>query len=194
MTPRDKDAFLRSATKVSGMPDPDLVERLDALPRVSRVAVTFRHVSVGRQPLSGEGARIQGGRWNPPESFPTLYLAESQDVMVAEFRRLAVRTGRSPADFLPRELYRIDIALGVLVDLTDPAAVTAVGLSPESMRSDDLGACQAVGLAAHYLGLEGVHAASAAGEGRVIAVFTDRVRPSSRLTATLEGLWLDSPH
>jgi RES domain-containing protein len=176
------------------MPDPDLVERLDALPRVPLVAVTFRHVSVGRQPLSGEGARIQGGRWNPPESFPTLYLAGSRDVMVAEFRRLAVRTGRSPADFLPRELYRIDVTLGGLLDLTDPAAATAVGLSLESVRSDNLSACQAVGLAAHYLGLEGVHAASATGEGTVVAVFTDRVRSSSRLTATPEGLWVDSPH
>lgn len=176
------------------MPDPALVERVDVLPRVPLVAVTYRHVSVGRQPLSGEGARIQGGRWNPPESYPTLYLACSEEVMVAEFRRLALRSGRSPTDFLPRVLYRIEVTLGSVVDLAGAEATATVGLTPALMRPDDLSSCQAVGDAAHYLGLEGVYAPSAAaGDGTVLAIFTDRLQPSSRMTATVQGHWDDPP-
>ena len=113
--------------------------------------------------------------------------------MVAEFRRLALRSGRSPADFLPRELYRIQVTLGAVLDLTDPAAAAVAGLSSASMRADDLSACQAVGDAAHYLGLEGVHAPSAAADGTVVAVFTDKLQSSSQLGPALQGRWDDPP-
>lgn len=86
------------------MPNPDLVERLDQLSTRAVDAVGYRQVSAGRQPLSGEGARIQGGRWNPRESFPTLYLGMTEQVVAAEFQRGAMRSNRSPSDFLPREL------------------------------------------------------------------------------------------
>ena len=59
------------------------------------------------------------------------------------------------------------------------------------MRADDLSACQAVGDAAHYLGLEGVHAPAAATNGTVVAVFTDRLLPTSRMTPLLQGRWDD---
>jgi len=171
------------------MPDPDLVERLDLLPRRSLSAVTYRHVSQGRQPLSGEGARIQGGRWTPAESFPTLYLGLSEDVVVAEFRRLALRSGRSTADFLPRELYRIDVTLQLVLDLTEGATVQALNVEGADLISDDLVTCQAVGDAAHYLGAEAILAPSAAGPGSVLAIYTDRLQPGSVLTPHLLSKW-----
>ncbi len=93
------------------MPDPDLVEKIDRLSRRPISMATYRHVTVGRPPLSGEGARIQGGRWNPAERLPTLYLDLSTEVAVAEFQRMARLNRRALRDFLPRELYRIDFSL-----------------------------------------------------------------------------------
>ncbi len=171
------------------MPDPDLVERLDQLPRRALEAVTYRHVPKDRQPTSGEGARIQGGRWNPPESFPTLYVGMSEDIVAAEFRRLATRSGRSTADFLPRQLYQIEVKLQLVLDLTDGGHVHALHIDDADLVSDDLTTCQAVGDAAHYLGTEAVLAPSAAGTGVALAVFTDRLGPASVLTPRLMRVW-----
>lgn len=106
------------------LPDPDLVERLDQLLRRALGAVTCRHVSEGRQPLSGAGARIQGGRWNLPESFPTLYVGMTEDIVAAEFRRLALLSGRSTASFLPRQLHKLDLKLQLVLDLRTPGTGT----------------------------------------------------------------------
>lgn len=57
------------------MPSPHLVEAIDRLDPVPYRGEAFRHLARRWHPLSGGGARIQGGRWNPPESFATLYLA-----------------------------------------------------------------------------------------------------------------------
>lgn len=171
------------------MPDPDLVERLDPLRRRALVTATFRHVSRRRQPLSGEGARIQGGRWNPPESFPTLYAGLTEDIVAAEFRRLALRTGCSTAGFLPRDLYRIDVSLQTILDLTDPANVTALGVNAADLIDDDVAVCQAIGDAAHYLSIEAILAPSAAGTGSAIAVYTDRLQPGSVLEPHLLRQW-----
>lgn len=171
------------------MPDPDLVERLGPLPCRQFTAATYRHVSVGRQPLSGEGARIHGGRWNPPESFPTLYLGLTEEVVVAEFHRLALRSGRSPTDFLPRELYRIDVTLQTVLDLTDTTILRALGVDTNALTTDSVATCQAVGAAAHYLSIEAVLAPSAAGPGSTLSVYTDRLQPASLLTPHHLGQW-----
>jgi RES domain-containing protein len=175
------------------MPNPDLVERLDRLPRVRLAATTYRHVSTGRQPLSGEGARILGGRWNPPESFPTLYLAKSVDTAVREFYRLAERNARAVGDFLPRELYRIEVALSRVLDLSQSSAVSAAGIQQSVLLSDDLSVSQAVADAAHYLDFEAVQAPSATGAGIAVAVFTDRLDPTSQLVPQLHDAWETPP-
>jgi RES domain-containing protein len=174
------------------VPNPDLVERLDQLPRRMLKAVAYRHVSEGRQPLSGEGARIQGGRWNSPESFPTLYVGMTEDTVAAEFRRLATRSGRSTADFLPRQLYQIEVKLQLVLDLTDAGHVHALKIDATDLVSDDLTTCQALGDAAHYLGTEAVLAPSAAGAGLALAIFTDRLGPTSVLSPRLLRVW-DEP-
>lgn len=173
------------------MPDPDLVERLDQLPRRALEVVAYRHVAEGRQPLSGEGARIQGGRWNPPESFPTLYVGMTERMVVAEFRRLAMRSGRSTADFLPRQLFQIEAKLQLVLDLTDTGHVHALNVNAADLVSDDLTVCQALGDAAHYLGTEAVLAQSAAGAGLALAIFTDRLGPTSVLSASFLRVWQD---
>ncbi len=86
---------------------------IDGLPPIAISGRGFRHQAVEwsySQP--GAGARTNGGRWNPPNSFATLYLGLSVDVAVAEFHRLARQAGREPIDFMPRHLLEYKLKLG----------------------------------------------------------------------------------
>ena len=85
-----------------------------------------------------------GGRWNPRESFSVLYLGLDERTIVDEFHRLVRRQARSIADFLPRTLFRYDLSLEDVLDLRTLAALDAVDLSLDRVRSDDLSACQKV--------------------------------------------------
>jgi RES domain-containing protein len=173
---------------------PELASRLDAIGASSIQGAFYRHVAVGRDPRSGLGARINGGRWNPPDSFSTLYLAEAVETAAREFYRLARRQGLHPRDFLPRDLYTFEVELEVVLDLRLNEARERVGPSSAELRSDDARACQAIGETAHHLGLEGIAAPSAAGGGGImLAVFLDRLRPSSRMEPTSHVRWNEPP-
>lgn len=125
------------------------------------------------------GARSIGGRWNPPQSFSTLYLALERETAIREFLRLVERTGRSPIDFLPRTFYRYEVHLQGLLDLSTDEALDVFGLNLEGLAATDLAHCQAIGEAAQYAGREGIMAPSATGAGKIIAVFWDRLQPGS---------------
>ena len=163
------------------MLDARVVGQVDALEPIALTTEAFRHVAAGRHPLSGSGARLHGGRWNPPDSFATLYLAIERPTAIAEFHRLAVRQRRDPGDFLPRRLYRYQVTLAAVLDLRTSESRAAVGLTDTELLSDDPAGCQQVGEAAHYLSLEGIIAASATGRGTVLAVFVERLRADSQV-------------
>ena len=158
---------------------PRLAAAVDGLASAALSGVAFRHVAENRHPLSGAGARSLGGRWNPRESFATLYLALERETVVREFFRLAHRMGRAPDDFLPRRFYRHRFELSALLDLREAQARATVGLTEGSITSDALGPCQAVGEGAHAVGREGVIAPSATGKGTVLAVFFDSLTAGS---------------
>lgn len=175
------------------MPSSRLVEAVDGLVPISYSGPAYRHQAAIRNPLSGAGARSLGGRWNPPESISTLYLAIERDTAVAEFLRMAARSGRTAEDFLPRRLYRYDVHLVSLVDLRTPETREALELSDSALISDDPAACQAVGEAAQYVGLEGIIAPSATGSGTVLAVFFDRLQPNSGVQPVGFETWQSPP-
>jgi RES domain-containing protein len=137
----------------------------------------------------GAGARSIGGRWNPPNSFATLYLALSEEAATAELLRLAARAGRDVDDFMPRHLLEFEVKLGRLLDLTDVEAVGEMKLDENLLRADDPKQCQEIGEAAHHLGLEGILAPSATGSGTVLAVFVERLLPDSQLDLVKTTVW-----
>lgn len=150
----------------------------------------FRHQAVEwRYSQPGAGARTAGGRWNPPQSFATLYLALSVETAEAELRRLASRAGRRLTDFMPRHLLEFDARLEALLDLTRPGALEAVGLSSEEYGTEDAARCQEVGEVAHHLGREGIKAPSATGTGTVLAIFVERLQPPSSLELVSTTTW-----
>lgn len=175
------------------MVDPQILARIDAVEPTSFIGKAFRHLAPDHHPLSGIGARTHGGRWNPPDSFSTLYLALERGTTVLEFYRLAKRQGRAPEDFLPRRMYSYDIALGSVLDLRDASIRAALRLSDLDLQSSNAVKCQQIGESAHYLGLEGILAPSAAGEGNVLAVFFDRLHADSQVRDLDHEPWTVPP-
>lgn len=141
-------------------------------------------------PLDPSYARHHGGRWNPPASFPTLYLNEDLDTARSQVFRMLEGSPVRPED-LDAPLVLISVTLPSRQRVAD--AVTEDGLEslglPVSYPLEDAGdrvpheTCQPIGAFVHGLGLRGVHALSAAtadGTGRELAWFP--ARPSSRAT------------
>lgn len=81
-----------------------------------------------REPLSGEGARRFGGRFNP-KGAPALYTALS--IMTA------IREANQIGNLQPTTLvaYKADVAR--IFDATDPAALDEYGIGPADLAADD---------------------------------------------------------
>lgn len=146
-------------------------------------------------PLDPSYAATRGGRWNPPNSHPTLYLNE--DPVTA---RLNLRSFIEGWPYEPEDLR--DDTGPVLVHATLPsdqrvadvhslAGVAAVGLPP-SYPFDGHGrlvghaVCRPIGLGVKRAGLRGVRARSARapdGAGRELAWFPATARSRARALA-----------
>jgi RES domain-containing protein len=74
------------------------------------------------QPLSGEGAARFGGRWNPVGQ-PTIYAARELSTAWAEYNRGFVQH--------PALIAQLELTGDVLADLTDPATLARLGVSPD---------------------------------------------------------------
>lgn len=153
-----------------GVDGEDLYLAIDQLGTRRLSGDYYRHTAPRRDALSGRGAAINGGRWNI-RSTETLYLAAPRETCVAEFRRMAEGQGKGPASFLPRALHTISVKALAIADLTSVGALEAVGLDLDDLRDDDWSPCQRVGDAIDTLGLGGLLAPSATGDGVVLAVY-----------------------
>jgi RES domain-containing protein len=135
----------------------------------------WRHLSPGHDPLGAEGARIHGGRFNPPASFPVLYVCQSRPCAVAELKRLGERQPIGMEGLLPRALYHYQVALDRILDLTDCDLRAQVGVGLDVLTGPDWSACQELGSTAHALGAQGINSPSATGVGDVLAVFVQHI-------------------
>ena len=81
-----------------------------------------------RDPLSGEGARKHGGRFNPM-GMPALYTAHS--VMTA------IREANQIGTLQPTTLVAYDADIGPIFDTTDTDELATCGLTPADLAADD---------------------------------------------------------
>jgi len=151
-------------------------------------------------PLNTAGSLQTGGRYNTPSFLPgghaALYLAENTAVAHAEARVITVVSGPSGmliqpgTDQRPRLDIAVELHVGTLLDLTDPAVLRRLGLSP----GDLLGAwfplnaqgqiaptqrlARAVLDSGRFEGL--LYPSARFPGGRNYAVFPDRVPPERR--------------
>lgn len=136
-------------------------------------AQVFRHHSGSYPPLSGDGAKRFGGRWNAPGSFPVIYTALDEATALAELAKTATQSAIPLDKLRDRKVAVIYADLGKVLDLTDPGVRKALGLKLADLIAEAPAIPQAIGSAAHALGYEGILAPSAAGAGAILAVFAD---------------------
>lgn len=142
---------------------------------VALSVTAYRNQAGGWDPRSGEGARRRGGRFNPPHSFPVLYLCLTRPCVVAELTRQAERQGLTVGDLLPRELWQLSADLAKVLDLTDPSTLTALDINADDLSRDDLRFTQELGEAAHDHGFNGIRTPSATGVDDVLAILPDNL-------------------
>jgi RES domain-containing protein len=148
-----------------------------------------------RDPLDGRHARARGGRWNPPGSFPVVYLCATIGVARANLIRKLEGQPFGPEDLDPSTapvLVATTIPRARYVDIVTSRGCASVGL-PVTYPKDERGRriahrrCQPIGQAAWDVGAPGIACRSAAGEappgGEELAWFQrDRRRLRSRRT------------
>lgn len=147
--------------------------KLATAPRIPLLTPAVRHLSPEYDPRSGEGARLNGGRFNPPDSFPTLYLCETRPCAVAELRRLGTRQVVGVEGLLPRVLYRYELDLDQVLDLTDPQVREHIGVSVADLTGEDWSLCQAIGTDVHAAGDQAIRTYSATDVDTVLVVFAE---------------------
>jgi len=150
--------------------------------------IAYRNQAKGFDPRSGDGARRLGGRFNPPHSFPVLYLCLTRPCVVAELSRQAERQGLSVAALLPREVFEISADLDKVLDLTDTAILDGLEITQADLVREDHRFTQEIGEAAHEHAFQAIRAPSATGVDTVLAVFPEQLT-GAVLGVKLLGQW-----
>lgn len=148
---------------------------LAKVPRTPMSLVGYRNQAVGFDPRSGNGARRFGGRFNPPRSFPVIYLCATRPCVLAELTRQAVRQGLVVDDLLPRELWRVTAELSATLDLTDRATLDMLEIDVNGLVHDDVQLTREIGEAAQAQGVQAIRAPSATGIDTVVVVLANNL-------------------
>jgi RES domain-containing protein len=150
----------------------DLAVAISTAQRRPYTGASYRQQSPKYGPISGEGARMQGGRFNPPNSFAVLYLCTTASCAAAEFMRFATDHPIGPAGFLPRALYRYSVDFSNVLDLTDRATLDHLDVAADRLVQEDRTLTHQIGELAHQFLYQGVLNGSATGVDSVLSVFT----------------------
>jgi RES domain-containing protein len=153
-------------------------------------------------PLDGGFAAERGGRWNPPESFPVVYLCGSVEVARANVYRKLEGQPYGPEDLIPASgpvLVRASVPDDRYLNAVTEAGLRDLGL-PKSYPRDSRRRripwrrCQPIGLRAWEAGLPGVAARSAAASsGEELAYFGRRRLRRGIRRAFHDWFWTDAP-
>ena len=139
--------------------DPALLDALERFDNESWEGIVFRHVLGQGAP---DRANVRGARWNPPE-VSALYVSLDQETARAEGDRILEVQPVRPRS--RRLVYEIGLRLDRLLNLSDEANLSAVGLSEDDLRGDSFEACQRVGGAVAWGGHDGLLVPSVRREG-----------------------------
>ena len=115
------------------------------------------------------------GRWQRGEIVRAIYLADTSDTAWAEWYRHSAEIGVPPHMRLPRDLWKFDVDLREVADLTPDGVLARYGITTLSPSRRQWSETQPIGEAAWRAGATGVLAPSAAHVGgRVLVVFRTR--------------------
>ena len=177
-----------------------------ALARAARKTVGFhgvvyrsaspRFASQG-EIIAGSGARVVGGRWNPPRAFATVYLSldphAALDEALSHFRRFGLPLEKA----MPRTFVAVAADLHRVFNLTDRSVLQTLRLSRRKLTVEPWweiqsaggeALTQALGRIGYEQGVEGLLAPSAArADGTNLVVFPGNLGPTSKLIVLSAG-------
>jgi RES domain-containing protein len=117
--------------------------------------VFFRHVPAGGAPLF-RPERPADGRWQRGEVVEGFYLAADEQTAWAEWYRALAELAVPPMRQMPRDLWRFEVSVEGVADLSYVDRLMAVGLPSPSPARDEWTPFQAVGEALASDGWPGV--------------------------------------
>ena len=150
----------------------------------------MRHASA-RDFVSGEGAAMRGGRWNP-RGINALYASQSLITAVRESYQELLRFGFSASAIRPRAFCGAEVAVQSVLDLTDKSIRRVLGFTLAELVDEDWLAIQqegdeswtqAIGRGAYEAGFEGLRVPSARDrpDGINLVFFSTNQRPGSKI-------------
>jgi hypothetical protein len=107
---------------------------------------------------------------------------------VAEFLRAGNSLAIGPEGLLPRQLFRYDVGLDRIVDLTDTSILERLGVAQTDLVGEDLSLTRSIGEAAHALGIQAIRSRSATEQDQVLALFLENLGLGT-LVPNLEETW-----
>jgi RES domain len=152
--------------------DIELLDALDALPRVPFEGTVWRAVREGRDPLQGHPS---GGRWDPG-TFDVLYTSMEPDGAIAEIHFHLSRQPVFPSR-LAFGLHEIAVPTTKTLRFVDLSALAPLGVDAAQYGDVLYGRTQAIGDAADFLGFDGLIAPNARWPCENLVIFTDRLAP-----------------
>ncbi len=150
--------------------------------RVFRYVPHFATVKdVARAATDGTFAQRDGGRWNPPGSYPVLYSSCSRDVAIANLQHKYQGRSFQPwelAEDDQEDLHELEIDQDGLIDVVTDAGVAGVGLPTKYPSGVGHATTQPIGLRLYREHRPGIWCRSAAfPTGQEVALFSDYAAP-----------------
>jgi RES domain len=149
--------------------DRELLDRLEHLDPQPFDGNTWRVVRSKRDPMRGSTAN---GRWGASGELEVLYTACDRDGALAE---IGYRMSLEPIwpSNIHHELYRLEVALDRVLDLTDFTLLSEFGVHEDSFGSHRYNAEQAVSAAARFLEFQAILVPNARYYGNNLVVYPD---------------------
>ena len=130
-----------------------------------------------------------GARWNPLD-VPAIYASLSRQGALAEAEYQIAMEPRRPR--ARRTLYRIEVSLASVVDLSAPETLPALGVEPADLAGLDYAMCQKIGGSVERLENDGMIVPSARSLSLNLIIFPNRQTDSYRFDV-LEAEVIDEP-
>lgn len=161
--------------------DPQLLDRLSDLPRLTIEGTYFRATGVSVDPTA---ASISGGRWSPrpdrDEGVPALYTSFMRDGALAELCLfLADITPVPQARLIKVTSLEISVIQAVRLQRSD---LVALGIDLSRYGERDYSRTQQIGAALAFLGVDGLISPSARWNCENLVVFQENHNMIERLT------------
>ena len=157
--------------------DQQTVQLLQGFSSAPWKGVVFRHMFANFPP---DRENIRGARWNPPDA-PAIYTSLARETCIAEAEYYIDLQSVRPS--ARRVVYRIEVSLERVLDLSAPADLVRIGLTRQNLVSTDHSDCQRIGGVVEWLQNDGLLVPSVRAEGFNLVIFPNRRKEGYRFRA-----------